>query len=65
MNIFWLQQERLCNLLFSDDNTESCDKNSDPTSDQRIWSKEDMKALFEIKSKKEKEFNCNKVHRSP
>jgi hypothetical protein len=53
------------NILFSDDSTESCDtSNSDSTSEQKLWSKEDMKALFEIRSKKEKEFNGNKVHKS-
>lgn len=33
-------------------------------SDVKNWSKEDIKCLFDIRSKKETEFNGNKVHKS-
>ena len=64
-----LKPNSLAHIL--DDFSEPCDKlpvcSADAGSDspdQKMWNKQDTKTLFDIRSKKEKEFNSNKVHKS-
>lgn len=59
-------------IIFSDDCSESCstkpggcNADAEPElADQKVWNKKDTQTLFDVRRKKEKYFNSNKVHKA-
>lgn len=59
-------------IIFTDDCSESCstkpgvcDADAEPElADQKVWNKKDTQTLFDVRRKKEKDFNSNKVHKA-